>query len=354
MLGQGQPVQSNGESENDNMMAMIQGVMGQVVGVLGGRGGTSPPTTIAQFLNTLPDYSYVAGDSLVTDLLMTLAQHLTFQDMVAIVGQNPSPQTLEGLQPPLRQFLSERLLHGSEPSRPAVEAALLAIADDWYGQMEEVAGLANVREDVHFPETLHGFLAQRPVELCMLILEADRHTFTGRLGETLRRLVAEATALCNHCFTDGQASLERVVENRLNSLTEDVGPMIRQWTLGSAIQHLRTFVAGVEVEQAQLEQWVVRPGQAVEDRQAARAERLASRRPTQPTAPEPAEMDVDDERPNSQAQTTQAASTLVQNNPGLPPSGLPSVGNATQQEMVRRRLPVVPPESEPSFPTSLP
>jgi len=347
MLGQGQPLQSNGENqEQDNMMAMIQGVMGQVVGVLGGRGGNNPPTTIAQFLNTLPDYSYVAGDSLVTDLLMTLAQHLTFQDMVAIVGQNPSPQTLEGLQPPLRQFLSERLLHGSEPSRPAVEAALLAIADDWYGQMEEVAGLANVREDVHFPETLHGFLAQRPVELCMLILEADRDTFTGRLGETLRRLVAEATALCNHCFTDGQASLERVVENRLNSLTEDVGPMIRQWTLGSAIQHLRTFVAGVEVEQAQLEQWVVRPGQAVEDRQAARAERLASRRPTQPTAPEPAEMDVDDERPNQ----NQAPATTVQTQP----AGLPQSDNArTQQERVRRRLPVVPPEVEPTFPTSL-
>lgn len=167
------------------------------------------------------------------------------------------------------------------------------------------------------------------------------------------RLVAEATALCLHCFTDGQASLERVVENRLNSLTEDVGPIIRQWTLGSAISHLRTFVAGVEVEQGQLERWVVQPGQAVEDRQVARAERIASRRPPQPPAPEPAEMDVDDERPSNQAQTTQAASNLVQNNPGLPPSGLPSVGNATQQETVRRRLPVVPPESEPSFPTSL-
>merc|ERR1712088_434754 len=252
--------------------------------------------------------------------------------------------------PPLRQFLSERLLHGSEPSRPAVETALLAIADDWYGQMEEVAGIANVRDDVHFPETLHGFLSQRPVELSMLILEADRDAFTSRLGETLRRLVAEATALCVHCFTDGQASLERVVENRLNSLTEDVGPLIRQWTLGSAISHLRTFVAGVEVEQAQLEQWVVRPGQAVEDRQAARAERLASRRPTQPPAPEPAEMDVDDERPNQNL----APATTAQAQPTGPPRPDELPGNARmQQEGARRRLPVVPPEVEPSFPTSL-
>jgi hypothetical protein len=110
--------------------------------------------------------------------------------------------------------------------------------------MEEVARLANVREGVHFPETLHGFLARRPMELVTLVLTADRETFTARLGDTVRRLAAEATALCLHCFTDGTASLERVVEDRLGVLTEDVGPMIRSWTLGSALSHLRSFVAG--------------------------------------------------------------------------------------------------------------
>ena len=234
MLGQPQPAQGGGETQDDNMMAMIQGVMGQVVGVLGGRGGNSPPTTIAQFLNTLPDYSYVAGDSLVTDLLMTLAQHLTFQDMVAIVGQNPSPQTLEGLQPPLRQFLSERLLHSTEPSRPAVEAALLAIADDWYGQMEEVAGLANVREDVHFPRpctasfpsgrwsSLCSFLRQigtpspqgwekpcagDPTVNCIESYDMISIDLKHNQFHPFFRLVAEATALCVHCFTDGQVIL---------------------------------------------------------------------------------------------------------------------------------------------------
>ena len=43
----------------------------------------------------------------------------------------------------------------------------------------------------------------------------------------------------------------------MTALTEDVGPMIRQWTLGSAITHLRSFVNGVEVEQGDIERQVV-------------------------------------------------------------------------------------------------
>merc|ERR1712080_190043 len=97
------------------------------------------------------------------------------------------------------------------------------------------------------------------------------------------------------------------------------------------------------------EQWVVRPGVVVEDRQAARAERLASRRPTQPPAPEPVEMDVDDELPSqNQAQPRPTA----QPTGPLQPDQVPSNAR-TQHETVRRRLPIVPPEVEPSFPTSL-
>ena len=91
--------------------------------------------TIGQFLNTLPDYSYVEGESLITDLLMTLAQQLTFQDMVSIVASNPTPASLAGLQAPLRQFINSRVLRGAEPTRENVETALLNLADDWAVQM---------------------------------------------------------------------------------------------------------------------------------------------------------------------------------------------------------------------------
>jgi len=63
---------------------------------------------------------------------------------------------------------------------------------------------------------------------------------------------------------------------RLAALTEDVGPMISQWTLGSAITHLRSFVSGVEVDQSQVERWVVTTNM-VEARKLAREARLAAR-----------------------------------------------------------------------------
>ncbi len=40
-------------------------------------------------------------------------------------------------------------------------------------------------------------------------------------------------------------------------MTSDVGPMIQQWTTGSALSHLRSFVAGIQVELDQLLRYVV-------------------------------------------------------------------------------------------------
>ena len=58
------------------MMKWMQGVMGHVMNAMA---GGSSGLTVAEFLNSLPDYNYSPGESLVTDLLMTLAQNITFQ-----------------------------------------------------------------------------------------------------------------------------------------------------------------------------------------------------------------------------------------------------------------------------------
>ena len=136
MMG-GEPGAAVTNEADQGVMNMIQGVMGQVVGAMngGGAGAGSQPTTIRQFLNTLPDYTYEEGESLVTDLLMTLAGHLTFQDMVSIVTQNPSPATIGNLQEPLKKFILEKVLQGAEPSEENIKSALLRIADDWFEQL---------------------------------------------------------------------------------------------------------------------------------------------------------------------------------------------------------------------------
>ena len=106
--------------------------MGQVMGAMG---GGAQPTTIRQFLNTLPDYNYAEGESIVTDLLMTLAGHLTFQDMVAILRRNPPPDTIGNLQEPLKKFILEKLLVGAEPTEENVKAALLKMSDEGFDQI---------------------------------------------------------------------------------------------------------------------------------------------------------------------------------------------------------------------------
>jgi len=62
--------------EDAGVINMIQGVMGHVMSAMG---GGSSGLTVAEFLNSLPDYNYSPGESIVTDLLMILAQNLTFQ-----------------------------------------------------------------------------------------------------------------------------------------------------------------------------------------------------------------------------------------------------------------------------------
>ena len=80
---------------------------------------------------------------------------------------------------------------------------------------EQSSSLASVvRDNVDYAETTHSFLSVRPVELVMMVLQADSQEFTTRLAPMVRRIAAEATALSLHCFTDRMISLERVVQDR--------------------------------------------------------------------------------------------------------------------------------------------
>jgi hypothetical protein len=40
----------------------------------------------------------------------------------------------------------------------------------------------SVREGIHYPETMHGFLSQRLADLVTLVMQTDADTFQSRLG----------------------------------------------------------------------------------------------------------------------------------------------------------------------------
>ena len=82
MMGGAQEILVGGETVQQTLF-MIQGVMWA-------KGPWGNSTTIGQFLNTLAD-SYICGGA--TNLLITMANHITFQGMVA---NNPSPAIMAG------------------------------------------------------------------------------------------------------------------------------------------------------------------------------------------------------------------------------------------------------------------
>ena len=83
------------------------------------------------------------------------------------------------------------------------------------------------------------------------------------------------------CFSDGQSSIERVVQNRLSNISEDVGSTVSLWTMSTAIGHLRNYVAGVtasgESDLDVFNQFVVRPD-ASSNRRLERQRRIEQRR----------------------------------------------------------------------------
>merc|ERR1719348_2970702 len=282
---------------NDNdqgVLNMVQGVMGHVMGAMGGNTAGAAPTTIRQFLNTLPDYTYVEGESLVSDLLMTLAGQLTFQDMISIVRRNPSPETIESLQEPLKKFILEKLLVKKEPTEQNIRDALLRVADEWFEQMEETSRQANVIPDVDYPETIHNFLSNRPLELIMMTMESDRSTFASRMPNMVNEIATDFTTLSLHCFSDRNTSLERVLQERVTAMTEDVGGMIRQWTLSSALAQMRTFVAGLNIDQEQVRSWIITPGQGAERRRKRHQRMSASTPAVPPPVPENPNVDIEE------------------------------------------------------------
>lgn len=255
---------------------VVMGILNELRGALSNQ-GNGERRTVSAYLESLPDYTYVEGESLVTDLLMLIARNTTFSDLVNILMG--SSDSINGLQDPLRQFLRRYVLvPPNDDEQHDIDAAILYLVDVSFPHLEEMAREANVRSDIDFAETLHSFMAANLSSFAETILRASTpEAFGAQFRERGNAFLTRLTILCLRCFVDGNASLERVLRGRLEAISGDVGSVVREWILSASVGHLRNFVAGVTANGSSsedIEQYFVRPGPDSEQRKAARQRRL--------------------------------------------------------------------------------
>merc|ERR1719259_449545 len=253
------------------MVNVVQRIIGQVLGAtMGGPGGGGAGNgqTIADFLETISDYSYTSGQDIITDLLMCLARSLTFSDLIGfLTGPNA---VVSKLREPLKEFLRTRL---GVTGLDDISSAMRRVLDETHPGLEAAVAAANVRQGVDYPETLDNFFMQRLTPLVEQVWTSDEETFGRTFYDAVQTFLADLTNLSVSCFSDGQASLERLVRNQLCNVTDDVGSgAIGSWTVSTALGHLRNYVAGIG-ESSSVESYIIR---APNDRRAERARRTSA------------------------------------------------------------------------------
>lgn len=288
------------------MVNVVQRIIGQVLGAtMGGPGGGGAGNgqTIADFLETISDYSYTSGQDIITDLLMCLARSLTFSDLIGfLTGSNA---VVSKLREPLKEFLRTRLgVTGPDD----ISSAMRRVLDETHPGLEAAVAAANVRQGVDYPETLDNFFMQRLTPLVEQVWTSDEETFGLTFYDSVQTFLADLTNLSVSCFSDGQASLERLMRNQLSNVTDDVGSgAIGSWTVSTALGHLRNYVAGIG-ESSSIETYII---QAPNDRRAERARRTSAAAAVATTTEASAADTEEDEEPFETPRSSPEAMDVV-------------------------------------------
>lgn len=139
-----------------------------------------------------------------------------------------------------------------------IETAVTRFMDTVYPDFEDMTQIVNVRDGIDFVETLSNFSSLRLVALIKCVMRTQNSEFSSSMLPLVRQTFAELVATCLHCFSDERISLERLFQNRLELLSGDAMPSIRQWTMSSAMGHLRNYFASIEVPENVVSGYVVR------------------------------------------------------------------------------------------------
>ncbi|XP_071443636.1 large proline-rich protein bag6-B [Hetaerina americana] len=219
--------------------------------------------TVADFLQTVPDYSYSEGESFLTDLIMLVARNMTFENMIALsVGHS---RVLDQMQPQLNDFVLQRVLLGQLPTQEriseAVDRILLEIQPP-----ADIMEAIRIREDVDLMASINRFCQVRITELIRLIItKSNPGIFGPALMALCSVIVMELTSLLLNCCDGGEREVEAMLQVAVRHLTSGVHPELQRWTINSSLTRFRNYVTRMNARCINVEDFIVRQSRHVED-----------------------------------------------------------------------------------------
>lgn len=220
------------------------------------RGGSVESQTVttnfADFLNSLTTYH--EGQDFFVDMLMSIAPHISVREFMEILLGRV--EVLNRVRPHLQEFVRTRVLHGNEPNEGNIYAAVEELANPIIG----IISVENVemREGVDYMATMSAFIKEKLLALIRMILSSEADGGFGNAIYTMcQRIISEALVLSMYCFRNGQVSLERVFQSKLQHFTSELDPLFQPLVTSMCMMQLQALLRNVTVREGDILHYVI-------------------------------------------------------------------------------------------------
>ncbi|GLV33829.1 uncharacterized protein CBL_11286 [Carabus blaptoides fortunei] len=211
-------------------------------------------TTLATFLQNFPDHQYTEGESLFTDLVMTLARGLTFGDVVSLnTGRIDS---LVRIRPALRTFFRNRVLEGECPTQAAIDRGATRLITE-LRPILELMNTMRIRDNIDVVQSATQLCRSRFPNIITQVMSRTTGSLRSLVDQCLLT-IRQLCALALHSCTDGQEGVEEVFRTLIARYTVGVSPDIHNWTVTTSLAQLRHFLRTLDVPHASIQQFIVR------------------------------------------------------------------------------------------------
>ncbi|XP_060599350.1 large proline-rich protein BAG6-like isoform X2 [Ruditapes philippinarum] len=246
--------QSAGAISDEAFTQLVSGITGYMSQAAVGQ---APRQTIAEFLSDLgQNYGIPQGEGFINDIMSCILSHLQITDLISVFYGSPAP--LNQVQRPLREFISTRVLNDLTPCPENIRTSVEELVESMQTEIQETVNSTQPRPHIDFLATLNHFLNQQFYNVVSLIMNArdgDVH-FGQDLYACVRRLLSELFILSSRCL-GGMQNVERMVSQRLQSLTTGVNPFIQDWMAAMTNRQISQFIPTIIVTEGEISHYLV-------------------------------------------------------------------------------------------------